>query len=405
MGQGWATPESDRKTAERFATLAAGAVVLAYGLILIRLGLAHAWLVDARGAPIVTDFIAPYSAGRLGLHSHALQAYDGRVQHAAEFAVVGHPFAGYYGWPYPPLFMVCAAALAALPYAWAFLAWMGSTLALFAGAIAAIPRRREAVLFALATPWALSDLIIGQNGFLTAGLIGLALLNLERRPALTGLCLGLLTYKPHFGLLFPLALAAAGRWRALSWAAAFAIVLNLGASALFGFETFAAFLKGLSGTTRTLVVDGGVGWRQLQSVYGATRWLGGSDAAAWTLQALVSLACAVGVVGLWRGKAPLALKAAALVAATALVTPYLLTYDQTILVVALAFLYRHGPFDRLETALATLAALCPLGFLVFNAPAGVIASLAVAALVGRRVARAGAKARVPNAALTVRLAA
>jgi hypothetical protein len=405
MGQSTTRSGTDKASAARLAALAAGAVVAAYALLLIRLGLGRRWLVDAAGAPIVTDFIAPYSAGKLGLQGHALQAYDGRLQHAAELAVVGHPFAGYYGWPYPPLFLVFAAGLAALPYAFAFLVWMGSTLALFAGAVGAIARRRDAVLFALATPWVLSDLIIGQNGFLTAGLIGLALLNLERRPALAGLCLGLLTYKPHFGLLFPLALAAAGRWRTLAWAASFAIALNLGSSALFGFDTFAAFLRGLSGATRTLVVEGAVGWNRLQSIYGAVRWLGGTDSAAWIAQGAVSLASGLGVIVLWRRKAPLALQAAGLAAATALATPYLFTYDQTILAVALAFLYRHGPFDRLETGLATLAALCPIGFLLFDAPVGVIASLAVAGLVARRVARRTAPAEALGADLAARAAA
>ena len=52
----------------------------------------------------------------------------------------------------------------------------------------------------------------GQNGFLTAALIGGALGLLERRPALAGICLGLLTYKPQFGLLFPFVLIADRRW-------------------------------------------------------------------------------------------------------------------------------------------------------------------------------------------------
>jgi hypothetical protein len=42
-------------------------------------------------------------------------------------------------------------------------------------------------------------------------LIGAALVNLDRRPLLAGLLLGLMAYKPQFGILFPLVLAATGR--------------------------------------------------------------------------------------------------------------------------------------------------------------------------------------------------
>ena len=56
----------------------------------------------------------------------------------------------------------------------------------------------------------------GQNGFLTAALIGGTLGLLERRPALAGVCLGLLTYKPQFGLLFPIVLIADRRWRTIA---------------------------------------------------------------------------------------------------------------------------------------------------------------------------------------------
>ena len=66
-------------------------------------------------------------------------------------------------------------------------------------------------LVALAFPAALWNITAGQNGFLTAALYRRHLLGLlERRPALAGICLGLLTYKPHFGLLFPICWSPTG---------------------------------------------------------------------------------------------------------------------------------------------------------------------------------------------------
>ena len=53
---------------------------------------------------------------------------------------------------------------------------------------------------------------VGQTGFLTAALIG-GTLYLIPILVLAGTCLGLLTYKPQYGLLFPISLIAAGHWR------------------------------------------------------------------------------------------------------------------------------------------------------------------------------------------------
>jgi hypothetical protein len=51
---------------------------------------------------------------------------------------------------------------------------------------------------------------------LTASLLGASLLSLKRRPILAGVFIGCLTYKPQFGILFPVALAAAHQWRAFA---------------------------------------------------------------------------------------------------------------------------------------------------------------------------------------------
>lgn len=52
----------------------------------------------------------------------------------------------------------------------------------------------------------------GQNSFLTAALLGGSLLLLDKRPIVAGVLIGLLSYKPQFGLLIPLVLVATGRW-------------------------------------------------------------------------------------------------------------------------------------------------------------------------------------------------
>src|SRR6202023_3344335 len=74
----------------------------------------------------------------------------------------------------------------------------------------------------------------GQNGFLTAGLLGAALLSLPRRPLLSGILFGLLAYKPQFGLLIPIALLAGGQWRATISAGLTVVALMTVATLAFG---------------------------------------------------------------------------------------------------------------------------------------------------------------------------
>jgi hypothetical protein len=56
-------------------------------------------------------------------------------------------------------------------------------------------------LIAAAFPAVFVNIGHGQNGFLTAALLGSALLSLDRRPWLAGALIGLLAYKPQFGVL------------------------------------------------------------------------------------------------------------------------------------------------------------------------------------------------------------
>src|ERR1700755_1378688 len=91
----------------------------------------------------------------------------------------------YYGWLYPPLFLLVVTPLALLPYPLALLLWQGATFALYPAVIGAILRRlrrddatvaRLWLPAAAAFPAAFINLGHGQNGFLTAGLLGAALI-------------------------------------------------------------------------------------------------------------------------------------------------------------------------------------------------------------------------------------
>jgi arabinofuranan 3-O-arabinosyltransferase len=367
-------------------------VAIAAGLAFAWLGcvaamwLQHIWIVDAQGKPIFTDFLEVWVAGRTALHGAAAAAYDPVLHHAAQAEAAGHPLQGFLWWHYPPLFLLVAAALALLPYVVAFIIWVVTTLVAYAATVGAIAKSRMAALVACSVPAVFVNTVVGQNGCFTAALIGGALLNLETRPVLAGAFLGLLTYKPQMGLLFPLVLVATGRWRAFISACIATILAIAVPWSVFGGNTFRAFLHFLPRASNSLLAHGAAGWNKLQTVYGTARWLGFDDFPASLLQSAAALAAAVAVVWLWRRDISFGLKAAALATASLVATPYLYMYDFPILAVPLAFLFRDRAFDRIEMAGIAFAYLCILGFAcgVFAIPVGTLAIAAVGALILRR---------------------
>jgi len=344
------------------------------------------WLVAANGG-VPSDFVNVWAAGKLAWQGLPADAYNWPVHKSVEVVAVGHPFDGYFGWHYPPTFLFVAALLALMPYAAAYVLWVFGTFPLYLAAIRGIIGDRTGYFLAAAFPAVLSNFIVGQNGFLTAALIGGALVLLVERPLLSGVLIGLITYKPHLGLLFPIALAAGGHWRTFIAASMTAAVMALAAWVVFGADTWLAFYANIGHTSQAFLSDGWADFAKLQTVFGLTRMLGGPEPLAWALQALVTLGCAAAVAALWRSDADYPIKAAALSCAALLATPYLYLYDLVALAVPLAFLFRLGRargFLDYEAAGIGLSCFLTLVFPFVKAPTGFAAVLIVAALTLRR---------------------
>jgi arabinofuranan 3-O-arabinosyltransferase len=382
-----AVQASPRPQAARLVCLIGLTLALGYLIVLGGTYLKGDFLADSQRRPIANDFVNVFAAGQLALKGNAVTAYDPSVQKVTEVRAVGHEFDGYYGWPYPPTFLFVAAALAVLPYLVAAIVWLAATLAVYAATLGGILGGRIGVLLALGFPGMLWNVTAGQNGFLTAALIGGTLGLLERRPALAGVCLGLLTYKPQFGLLFPLVLIADRRWLTLAVAGAVAIGIAALSWLAFGGANWAAFVHGIPMTSRIVLGDGDGGFSRLQSLFGLVRAHGGSEQLAWTVQAAASVAVAVAMVWLWRSRAPYDLKAAALAAGTLVVTPYVYMYDLVVLAVATAFLLRYAlerGFWPTEIAGLGAAGMLILVFPYARTQVGLAAILIVLVLIMRR---------------------
>jgi hypothetical protein len=192
----------------------------------------------------------------------------------------------------------------------------------------------------------------GHNGFLTAALMAAALTQIDRRPALAGILFACLAYKPQFGLLIPLVLAASGRWRVFAFAAATVVLMAAVITLAFGTEVWTAFLASTHFTRVVVLEQGDTGWQKIQSVFSVVRMWGGGVSLAYAVQGAVTLIVAGALALLWRSRAQFALKAAALAIGCILATPYSLDYDLMLVAPAIAYLAADGlargfaPYER-----------------------------------------------------------
>jgi arabinofuranan 3-O-arabinosyltransferase len=382
-----ALPAPPRDSLRHSLQLIGFSLAFAYALFLAGSAFERAWLIDSLGRVIDNDFIAVWAAGRLVLDGHPAAAWDWSLHRAVEVAVAGRDFAGYYGWHYPPIFLFAAASLATLPYLAAWAVWMAVTLPAYVAAVRAIIGERLGIVLALGFPGVLWNLSVGQNGFLTAALIGGTLIFIERRPLVGGVCLGLLTYKPQFGLLFPLVLLVDRHWQVLVAASITAAALAAASVLAFGVQSWEAFFAWMPVTSNAVFAEGRAGLMKLQSLLGVVRWLGGDMTAAWNAQAALIAGAAILSAWLWRQRVRYEIKAAALPAAAMLATPYLYIYDFPVLAIPLAFLMRIGLRDGFRPyELPAMAVSCGL-ILVFPfvaVPTGLAAVAIVVGLIARR---------------------
>ncbi|GJE54617.1 glycosyltransferase family 87 protein [Methylobacterium thuringiense] len=310
----------------RFARLAALVIVpLTLAIAFVVLGTGpepgRNWLGDILGF----DFTQVWLAGRRALDGRGGEPYDLAV-HLENLKAVFGPDCRY-SWHYPPFVLLPAAAMALLPYQAAFLLWTLFSVGLFTLALSLAARRTDAVLIGLAHPLVFCNLSYGQNGLVTASLLTLGALLVDRRPWLSGLCFGLIAYKPQLAALAPLLLLVTGRRQALLASVLTVAALCLASIAAFGWAPWHGFLETLTQTNRILLQQGGGGLEINASAFGAVRLAGGPMAAAWTIQIAVSLA-AIGIaVRTWRTCADPNLRAAALLAASPMISPYVPLYD------------------------------------------------------------------------------
>jgi hypothetical protein len=192
-------------------------------------------LLTPEGQPIIGgDFVNFWTAARLALTDRVHDLFNFAAYRQFQGEQLGGVIKQLH-WSYPPHVLLLIIGFGFLPYTVAFCLWACLT---FLGYAFAVSYKRP-------SPWMLScalffcpssfmNIILGQNGFLSAALLvgGLRLLNL--RPVLAGVLFGLLTFKPQLGLLVPVALLAGRHWQVFASAIITTVLLIALSLLIFG---------------------------------------------------------------------------------------------------------------------------------------------------------------------------
>jgi hypothetical protein len=365
----WLTPERGRVYAVAAALVFVGALA---GLLAALHG-----GYTASGLPFGMDFTSFWAASRLIWAGIGHDVYVESVLRLAQMPVL--PTGTYEAFFYPPPYLLFCAPLAALPFFWSLGAFMGVTCVAYALAVRLASRSAWVVLAALSYPPVLFNVIAGQNGMLTAAIVGSGLTLMEHRPYLAGTILGAMVIKPHLVLAVPVALVLSRRWAVLGAAGLSALVLICVSSAVFGWAIWPAYLQAAEMGRRTME-DGMVPFARFQSVFAIARAHGVGVGHAYAIQGLSALAALGGIIRL-RHASP-AVQRSSIVLAGLLMTPFVLAYDLIMLAFPLVWLstewhtYGFPPWGKL--ILLVLFLLPVALFSPFGAPVlGMIATVFV----------------------------
>src|SRR5262245_61691654 len=316
--------------------------------------------------PVGGDFINIWLGAKLTLEGRAGIIYDFRQYYEAQKAAFGaniepHVF------PYPPFFLLFITVFGLLPYGLSCIAWLTGTFALSAWALRGFGRQGLGIVLLLAlAPASYVNAIGGQNGFLSAALFigGLALLT--NRPVISGVLFGLLTFKPHLGLLIPLALIIRREWKAFAAAAATTLVLiGLGA-AIFGVDMLRDYFGAIAYQGRVVREWSGLFLMMMPSAFMAVQRLDGPLWLSWGLQGVMAALAVALVIRVWKCSAHADIRGAALLIAAIALTHYVLVYDMTLTAAALVLLYPYMK-GKTDAALALALWTMPLFIIFLNA--------------------------------------
>jgi alpha-1,2-mannosyltransferase len=346
---------------------------------------------DPVGYMVGRDFVNTWIGGQLALTGDP-SAYFGPQAYNRLLGEIFGPGYPRHIWSYPPTFLLFTWPFGLMPYMPAYILYSLIGLITYLAVASEGELNADRLLLLILSPAVIVNIWCGQTGFFEAALLIGGLVSLERRPILAGVLFGLLTIKPHFGLLLPIVLVLTGRWRMIATAGATAAVLVLAATLAFGPHVWTAYVNDAMPTQGEVIAKSFEHFMaHMPTAFMNARVAGFSIPVAIAAQALLSaLAVAAVVWTFWRRR-DRDLSNMLLVTVTFLATPYAFNYDMVVFGwVALKLMERN---DTEAWDYVLMLAVWATPFLTI--PAGMaglpISVLPMAALAGRLLWRTWAR--------------
>lgn len=359
-------------------------------------GLAH---VD--GSPLGGDFVNMVVAARLMLTGRVAEIYQPEMFMAFERSLVPTDI-GLRLWAYPPHSLLFVWPLGPLDYWAGFIAWSVLGLAVLVwGARRAGFDWLETAIIAL-SPAAWASVYFGQTGNLAAGLLLLALAAPRGGPVAAAL----LTIKPQAGFLLPVLWLIERRFFAIAIAGGVAAALGLLSLLLFGPGVWRDYLGPTLGLLNTLEREGEGGFMaMIPSVFiGMRNIVGDATIASYVHWAVAIVAAAFAIWAMLRAEDERA-RWAVVIAAMAVITPYIHIYDLApVLVAALLVFNRWQAASTNARAVAALVMVLvwalPLLTVIGNKAAIPVGPFVLIALLIVSAIRVPNSSPIPSLALT-----
>lgn len=287
-------------------------------------------LTSVDGQRVGRDFVYFYAAAKAVANNTVLDLYSGGLASEINSDVIpelGKSTIDKWPFLYPPHYLLLLAPLALFPYYYALSVW--HLFSLFVAGFACYQCwkvRGVLWLITILNINVLICLIMGQNAVIFASLTAIGVAHIKKNPLIAGICFSIVSMKPHFAILIPLALIFGKYWRALLYTALGTLFLMLTSSAIFGWDIYLLAFRHLSVVTdHTLSSDN---WFfSTYSTYRALLDLGWGKYYSSVGQVMVDILSIYHLQKIWGKNYPIEDKFLALGAAILLCSPYNLSYD------------------------------------------------------------------------------
>lgn len=276
-----------------------------------------------------------------------------------------------FNFAYPPQTLVLLQPLSNFNYITSLVLWSIFGVLCYVLSSMVLQRKFSNIALVLIAPTTFLNISMGQNGLFTAALLISGLMLLDNKPRLSGILFGILTIKPHLGILIPIALIVGGYKKSFLWAVISTVCIFILSLLVFDIEVWEAWINNSPWVYAKNFIESGTGLALFMqpSPFMSIRLLFNDIEMAWFIQLLSAVFSAGCVIYSFKNSQCLEIKASVLITATYLVSPYIHSYDMAALSMVIIWQIRKGFYNGFiygEQTLLIVVWLMPLLMMLFG---------------------------------------